>query len=262
MNNIDKCDKIKQILQYNKEEDVKLFLQQLEELLKTENYNYFTRFFIIETIKEIIKINITHELNLDDKTFIQWIKNILQISQKDADCLDTILSCLKNYYYYKFPREFINLILNPEFSKAQINEIINGFVECLNINDIKIYAHKHFNPQQMREIRIGLKQVKIHQLTYNHIITYAKPEIDWKIMYIIRKIYSIKEKRNINFDDLMCIINNNKNFIDKYNTYSELDELVNIIIQEIYKTKVEKIFNSLYTNQNNDNNITTKSFKF
>lgn len=248
------------------------FLQKYEKLLENENYNIFLKLSIVNIIENIIQINERYGLNIDDNTFNQWIKNIVQISQKDANCIKTIQSFLRNYYYTKFSKELIDLILNPKFSNLQLNEVIKGFAEHLDINDIKIYTHENFDYKQMEQIRLGLKQTRKNELPYDYVITFAKPEIDWKIMYIARKVYSLKKQKNINvdfqFNDLLEVINNTyrNRIANSYNT-NELDKFINVITKKVVdlitcKSKIKEIFNELHTQNKNNDNISTKSFKF
>lgn len=247
-----------------------MFLLKIKQFLDEQQYDdAFKKTYIMDIIRQIIYINKTQNLKINADTFIQYIEKIIQCDSDNLKLLRTFLF----YYYYsyiyrnKINHEFIEILINPEFSYPQYLEIIEGFQNDLPVEHVKIYAHKHFNSEQMKQIRLGLEQIKHDRLTLEHIILYSNPDFDWKVMYIVRNVYLLKQKQLINiefdFKNLIDIIKNAKHLLPYYNTNFELDIFIqNTVIPNLYKYKVKKFFEQLQSkDKQENNNISTKLFK-
>ena len=128
---------------------------------------------------------------------------------------------IKEGYDANLSLEKLKLFAKVGYTTAQMEQILLGIFQGLNLEQLENYAYrdcysetmkiirenyrknlepekmdlliyKNFDYAQVKEINQGIKD----NLTFEQLLTFAKPEINWKIMNMKREQLSSKDKKN------------------------------------------------------------------
>jgi hypothetical protein len=121
-------------------------------------------------------------------------------------------------------KEKLEIIQDTIFNSEQRMKFVDGFQKGLSVEEVKIYAKRNYDVEQMNEIMLGLLN---KDFTKEEMDLYAQPSIDSKIMKVIREDLesgkSIKEvsiySNIFNYDDLLEVknqISNNEKIEEKH----------------------------------------------
>lgn len=106
-----------------------------------------------------------------------------EIKMEGKDILDLEFAGTSDLRRITMLEESVTLFMNRDFTRKQIYEIREGFVNGLTKEQVKLYAVSEFVSFQMAEIRKGLEA----GLTEDQVKIYANPDFNSIQMSIIRK---------------------------------------------------------------------------
>ena len=119
---------------------------------------------------------------------------------------------IKKGYDHGLSEDKIEFFANPKFDSWQMAQIRLGFQNGLTFDEIKLYIDFK-DPNQMSQIRAGFET----GLTFEQVKSYAKPELTWLQMEVIRMAL----QRKLNLTDEQFQLCSNSHF-----TSEELNQIL------------------------------------